>query len=351
MNEYNEIINKLIIWYQFNARDLPWRRTKDPYHIWLSEIMLQQTRVEAVKPYFERFINTLPTIEALAHADEETILKLWEGLGYYSRVRNLQKAAQTVVAEYGGRLPADYIALRKLKGVGPYTAGAIASIAFSLPYAAVDGNVLRVMSRLAADARDITLAATKAAWEEELTSVMPKGHEGTFTQALMELGAMVCLPNGMPKCQGCPVREHCQAYKKNAVLQYPVKSPKKQRTKEYLSVFFMVEDGKIAISKRGEKGLLSALWQLPNCDREKAVPIALKDWGIISGEIKNMKGQKHIFTHIEWHMDCYYVAVKHKEHNGFLWLDKDVIEKEYALPSAFKKTWQEGCHILEEEIK
>lgn len=349
MNDYQDIVNKLIVWYKENARDLPWRKTKNPYHIWLSEIMLQQTRVEAVKPYFERFIRVFPTIEALAGAQEEVLLKLWEGLGYYSRVRNLQKAAQMIVEEYGGKLPCDYQALRKLKGIGPYTAGAISSIAFSLPYAAVDGNVLRVMSRLMADARDIMLASTKVSWEEEIVRMMPKGEEGTFTQALMELGATVCLPNGMPKCHICPVREYCQAYRKNTISLYPVKTPKKPRTKEFLSVFFLVKDGKIAIGKREDKGLLSALWQLPNCSQDKALPVALRDWGIITGEIKDMKAQKHIFTHIEWHMNCYFVDVKQNENNDFLWLEKETVEKEYALPTAFKKTWQEGCRILEEQ--
>lgn len=346
MDEYL-ISNKLIQWYKKNARDLPWRRTKDPYYIWLSEIMLQQTRVEAVKPYFDRFIQVCPTIEALANAEEESLLKLWEGLGYYSRVRNLQEAAKTVVEVYNGNLPADYHALRNLKGIGPYTAGAIASIAFSLPYAAVDGNVLRVMSRLTADSRDITLASTKGAWEDEIQQMMPQGEEGTFTQALMELGATVCLPNGMPKCQVCPIREYCQAYRKDAVLMFPVKSPKKQRKKEYLSVFFLWEKGKIAIGKREKKGLLSGLWQLPNCKQDLALPAVLREWGIISGEIREMKPQKHIFTHIEWHMNCYFVEVKENENNTFLWLEKETIEQEYALPSAFKKIWQEGCRILE----
>lgn len=348
MREYRVIVDKLICWYQENARDLPWRRTKNPYYIWLSEIMLQQTRVEAVKPYFQRFIQVCPTIEALASTEEEVLLKLWEGLGYYSRVRNLQKAAQQVVAEYGGALPKDYHALRSLKGIGPYTAGAIASLAFSLPYAAVDGNVLRVMSRLTADTRDISLNSTKKAWEEEIISMMPQGQEGIFNQALMELGATVCVPNGMPKCQVCPLREHCEGYRKNTVLQYPVKSPKKQRTKEYISVFFMVDNGKVAISKRGGKGLLSGLWELPNCSQDKALPIALHEWGIIAGEIKDMKQQKHIFTHIEWHMNCYFVDVKERENGAFVWLEKQIIKAEYALPSAFKNTWQEGCSFLEE---
>jgi len=208
--------------------------------------------------------------------------------------------------------------------------------------------VLRVMSRLTADSRDITLSSTRTAWEEEIILMMPEGQEGTFTQALMELGATVCLPNGMPKCQVCPVREHCQAYRKNAVLQYPVKSPKKQRTKEYLSVFFMVDNGKIALCKRGDKGLLSGLWELPNCNQDKALPVVLNEWGVITGEIRDMKARKHIFTHIEWHMNCYFVNVKQNENNDFFWLEKETVEKEYALPSAFKKTWQEGCSFSEE---
>lgn len=349
MKEYQEIFTNLIDWYEKNARDLPWRRTKNPYHIWVSEIMLQQTRVEAVKPYFERFMLACPTIEVLANTNEDTLLKLWEGLGYYSRVRNLQEAAKEVVKEHEGLLPPNYDALRKLKGIGPYTAGAIASIAFSLPYAAVDGNVLRVMSRLTIDKRDITLAATKKFWEDEIATSMPTGQEGALTQSLMELGATVCLPNGMPKCKICPLRQYCEAYRSNTVLQYPIKTPKKPRTKEFLAVFFLVKDGKIAISKREENGLLSRLWQLPNCEQEKALPIALKEWGIISGEIKNMTARKHIFTHIEWHMACYFVEVNECEtENGFRWLERKIIEETYALPSAFKKIWEEGCSMLQE---
>ena len=348
MSIHLEIGRSLITWYQANARDLPWRRTKNPYYIWLSEIMLQQTRVEAVKPYFKRFIEVCPTIKALAELEEEALLKLWEGLGYYSRVRNLQKAARVIMESHDGQLPCEYHALRGLAGIGPYTAGAIASIAFSLPYAAVDGNVLRVMSRLWADPRDITLDTTKKAWEEEVVLMMPKGEEGTLTQALMELGATVCLPNGAPKCEICPVRRHCKAYERNTILQFPVKSPKKERTKVFLSVFFLVDGKKIALRKRTEKGLLSGLWELPNCKGEMALPAVLREWGILSGDIRRMKGQKHIFTHVEWHMDCYYVTVKENQNETFAWLERERAEQEYALPSAFKKIWKEGCAGLEE---
>ena len=224
MEELKHIVEPLVQWYHENKRDLPWRQTKDPYRIWVSEIMLQQTRVEAVKPYYERFLQTLPTVKDLAEADEETILKLWEGLGYYSRVRNMQKAAIQVMEEHGGCFPADQTGLLKLKGIGPYTAGAVGSIAFSLPIPAVDGNVLRVMSRITADAADISLQATKKEWEERLTEIMPTDCPGDMNQALMELGATVCLPNGAPKCGICPMRKYCEAYRKNQTMLYPVKA-------------------------------------------------------------------------------------------------------------------------------
>ena len=205
MENLNYNVEPLLKWYQLNKRDLPWRRTKDPYHIWVSEIMLQQIRVEAVKPYYERFLTMLPTVKDLADADEETILKLWEGLGYYSRGRNMQKAAIQVMEEYDGKFPADHGKLLKLKGIGPYTAGAVGSIAFGLPVPAVDGTALRVMSRITADASDISLQSTKKDWEERIANILPEDRPGDLNQALMELGATVCLPNGTPKCEICPV--------------------------------------------------------------------------------------------------------------------------------------------------
>lgn len=348
MEELKNITMPLLQWFAYNQRDLPWRRTKNPYHIWVSEIMLQQTRVEAVKPYYERFLQTLPTVEKLAEADEEIILKLWEGLGYYSRVRNMQKAAQQIMEEHDGIFPADYAKLLKLKGIGPYTAGAVGSIAFDLPVPAVDGNVLRVMSRITADAADISLQATKKMWEERIKEIMPEDSPGNLNQALMELGATVCLPNGAPKCEICPVRKYCEAYRRGTISLYPVKAEKKARTVVYLNVFFCVDGEKIAIGKRGKKGLLSGLWELPNAERTLALPAALQEYGILQAEILPMKSQKHIFTHVEWYMDCFYVKVFQKEDTDLLWLTKEEAETAFALPSAFKKIWKEGIKQMEQ---
>ena len=346
MEHLRDIIEPLLQWYKLNKRDLPWRRTKDPYHIWVSEIMLQQTRVEAVKPYYERFIAALPTVKDLAEADEEVILKLWEGLGYYSRVRNMQKAARQIIEEYEGIFPHDHKNLLKLKGIGPYTAGAVGSIAFDLRVPAVDGNVLRVMSRITADPSDISLQATKKEWENRLTEIMPSEHSGDFNQALMELGATVCLPNGVPKCEVCPVRKYCKAYHKNATTLYPVKAEKKARTIEKLNVFFCVYQDKIAISKRPEKGLLPGLWELPNTKRDIAIPSVLQDFGIFKADISPLKGQKHIFTHIEWHMDCYFVMVTEKTESDLYWITQEEAETTFALPSAFKKIWKNGLETM-----
>ena len=342
MKELKYIVEPLLLWFYQNKRDLPWRKTENPYHIWVSEIMLQQTRVEAVKPYYERFLQTLPTVKDLAEADEETILKLWEGLGYYSRVRNMQKAAIQIMQEHDGVFPSDHSKLLKLKGIGPYTAGAVGSIAFHLPVPAVDGNVLRVMSRITADPSDISLQKTKKYWEERIAEILPVEHPGDLNQALMELGATVCLPNGVPKCEICPIRKYCEAYRRNTVMLYPVKAEKKARLMEHLNVFFCIYENKIAIGKRSDKGLLSGLWELPNCQRDVAPPIALQELGILKAEIEPMKSQKHIFTHVEWHMDCYFIKVSKKTSSELLWITKEEVEQNYTLPSAFKKIWQEG---------
>ncbi|HIY04423.1 MAG TPA: A/G-specific adenine glycosylase [Candidatus Anaerotignum merdipullorum] len=348
MPEMTELFFHLTQWYRIYKRDLPWRKTKNPYHIWVSEIMLQQTRVEAVKPYYIRFLQELPTVKDLAEADEEQLLKLWEGLGYYSRVRNMQAAARQVMAMFHGNIPADYHALLRLKGIGPYTAGAIASIAFSLPCAAVDGNVLRVMSRIFADTRDIGLQQTKKAWEQEIQTALTEFNAGEVNQALMELGATVCLPNGLPKCNICPLRIYCMAYQQDTAMQYPVKSEKKPRTKEFLAVCFLTDGKQIAIRKREAKGLLANLWELPHVPQDHALPIALHAWGITEADIIPMHGQKHIFTHVEWHMDCYFVKVIQKTDTPFTWITPQEAVEQYALPTAFKKIYQEGMHHLTE---
>ena len=226
--DLNTLPELLLPWYRENHRCLPWRETKEPYHIWLSEIMLQQTRVEAVKGYYARFLAALPTVEALANCDDDALHKLWEGLGYYSRVRNLKKAAQVIQERYNGQFPREYDAVLALPGIGEYTAGAVCSIAFDLPVPAVDGNVLRVFSRLTDDPSPIDLPAVKASVRERLAAIYPK-EAGDFTQALMELGATVCGPNRKPECGSCPCRKICLGYQHGTAETLPVKSPKRER--------------------------------------------------------------------------------------------------------------------------
>ena len=347
--ELKEIFDLLCVWYRQAKRDLPWRNTKNPYHIWVSEIMLQQTRVEAVKPYYARFLEALPTIQDLAEAEEEKILKLWEGLGYYSRVRNMQTAAQTIMTEYHGKMPADHKALLGLKGIGSYTAGAVGSIAFDLPYPAVDGNVLRVMSRVFADGQDIMQQQTKRFWEQKIQTALTPQNAGEVNQALMELGATICLPNGTPKCEDCPLRVVCMAYQQGRMLGFPVKSEKKTRTQEFLSVCFLTDGTHIALHKRESGGLLANLWELPNIEKEKPLPEVLAEWGIWEAEIQPMRQRKHIFTHIEWHMEGYFVFVKQmtKEDTPFVWVTQAEQETNYALPSAFQKIWKDGLSEMQ----
>ena len=224
-----EITEPLLSWYEENKRDLPWRRDPSPYHVWVSEIMLQQTRVEAVKGYYERFLSALPGIEDLAACPENKLLKLWEGLGYYNRVKNMQKAAKEIVLKYNKEIPADYEKILALPGIGSYTAGAVSSIAFGLKKPAVDGNVLRVISRITENGDDILKQSVKKRVEQELEAVMPEDRPGAFNQSLMELGATVCIPNGMAKCSDCPVSHLCKARANGTVLEYPKKASKKKR--------------------------------------------------------------------------------------------------------------------------
>lgn len=326
-----EALRRLCVWYQRGHRDLPWRRTTDPYAIWISEIMLQQTRVQAVIPYYERFLQTLPTVQALAEVPEEQLLKLWEGLGYYSRARNLQKAARTVCTEFGGHMPRDRDSLLTLAGIGSYTAGAVASIAGGQCCPAVDGNVLRVMSRLFARDWDSTSQKVKKLTEQELQPVMPADCPGDCNQALMELGAMVCVPNGAPDCAHCPIADLCEARKLGEQQAFPRKKPKKARPIERRVIYLIWNDGRIALNKRPAKGLLANLWEFPNLlegeDPQQAFGVALK-------EQTSLRQAKHIFTHLEWHMTG--VQAQTDDGGMFTWVTPQQLEQDIALPSAFR---------------
>ncbi|MDO4331243.1 MAG: A/G-specific adenine glycosylase [Eubacteriales bacterium] len=338
----NCIASPLLAWYDGSRRKLPWREEPTPYRVWISEIMLQQTRVEAVKPYFQRFMERLPDVEALASVSEDALLKLWEGLGYYSRARNLQKAARQIMEEYNGQIPSDYDSLVKLQGIGSYTAGAIASIAFGQLVPAVDGNVLRVISRLLADDRDILNPAVKKKVEEELLPVMPKERPGDFNQALMELGAMVCLPNGAPKCTECPWESLCRANLTRTQTQYPKKSAKKPRKIEKRTILVIRDIHCVAIRKRPANGLLAGLYEFPSmeghADREEVLAW-LKEQGVHAVRIEKLPPSKHIFTHKEWHMTGFSVLVDElepmKKDKRLLFVEPEETEEKYPIPSAF----------------
>lgn len=332
----------LLPWYAENKRELPWRKDKDPYHIWVSEIMLQQTRVEAVKGYYTRFLEKMPTVEALANADGELLHKLWEGLGYYSRVRNLQKAAQTVMQELGGVFPTEYAQVRALSGIGDYTAGAICSIAYDLPTPAVDGNVLRVIARLTDDDTPIDLPAYKKQVQDELLRIYPK-QAGAFTQALMELGATVCGPNRKPDCDNCPCKGFCLGKETGRAEQLPVKNPKRARKEQEMTVFILNCGDRYALEKRPNKGLLAGLWQFPNTSGKLETADALQaieQMGLRPSQLHRRVERKHIFTHITWQMRGYYVSVKETS-VAYTWLTSEQIREEAALPTAFRQFWEE----------
>ena len=336
----------LLPWYRENKRDLPWRKDRNPYHIWLSEIMLQQTRVEAVKGYYARFLSALPTIEALAACDDDALHKLWEGLGYYSRVRNLKKAAQVIMTDHAGQFPTQYADILALPGIGEYTAGAICSIAFDQPRAAVDGNVLRVVSRILDDATPIDQPAFKAAVRAALEEVYPV-QAGDFTQALMELGATVCGPNRQPDCAVCPCKDFCLGYQHNTAEQLPVKSPKKQRKAEDMTVFILSCDGKYAIQKRPDTGLLADLWQFPNVPGHLEAQDALtviEQWSLHPRALHRQVLRKHIFTHIQWQMLGYYLEVAEPA-GDFVWMTGSEINATAALPTAFRQFWEEISNV------
>ena len=332
----------LLPWFEQNKRDLPWRKEREPYHVWLSEIMLQQTRVEAVKGYYARFLETLPTIEALANCDDDTLYKLWEGLGYYSRVRNLKKAANVIMNEHGGIFPRRYDQVRALPGIGDYTAGAICSICYDMPTPAVDGNVLRVVSRITEDDTPIDLPACKKKVQLMLSEAYP-AQAGDFTQALMELGATLCGPNWKPRCGECPCAAFCGGNLHGTAEQFPVKSPKKEKKIQEKTVFICSCDGKYAIRKRSERGLLAGLWEFPNVEGKLTTQAALaaaSALGLHPREIRRQVERKHIFTHIQWQMTGIYLESAQTDLD-FVWMTPEEIDRDAALPTAFRQFWEE----------
>ena len=331
----------LLRWYEQNKRILPFRTLSTPYRVWVSEIMLQQTRVSAALPYFERFMEALPTVKDLAECDEEKLTKLWEGLGYYSRVRNLQKAARILVEQYGGELPADYDALLALPGIGAYTAGAIASISFSLPVPAVDGNVLRVFSRLLLDDRDVTQPAVKKDLTRTVMACQPPERPGDYNQALMELGALVCVPNGPPLCDRCPLAGLCLAKKAGCQETLPVKAPPPQKRLEEKTVALVIsEAGQVLLQQRPKKGLLAGLWQPVLLDgrlSSEQLQTELSALGLAPIIEKPLPGARHVFSHIIWQMNgvlCRCPACPAPA--GFVWASRRQLEQDYTLPGAFK---------------
>ena len=343
--ELEQIVAPLLEWYDHHARILPWREEPTAYHVWISEIMLQQTRVEAVKPYYERFLRVFPDVKTLSEANEELLLKTWEGLGYYNRVRNLHKAAQMIMNEYAGEIPDTYEELLRLPGIGSYTAGAVSSIAFGRSVSAVDGNVLRIVARVRMDDEDILDAKVKKRIETELNQIMPEERPGDFNQAMMELGAMICIPNGEAKCQECPWHCFCQAKKYDRIQEFPKKKKKKARVIEEKTILVIQDAEKAALRKRPSKGLLAGMYEFPWLEGNKTsdeVLAYLKEAGFQVIHIKELEHSKHIFTHKEWHMVGYAVRVDELEPNklleqdsSLLFLEPENTEQNYPIPTAF----------------
>ena len=332
-NIFQRIPAPLLSWYETHKRDLPWRKNPTPYQVWVSEIMLQQTRVEAVKEYYARFIAALPNVEALAACEEEKLLKLWEGLGYYSRVRNMQKAAKTIVFEYGGEFPKDTESLKKLAGIGSYTAGAIASIAFGKATAAVDGNVFRVATRLTENATVISDPKYRKYLEAELSKVYPKGRESQFTQSLFELGALVCKPVS-PDCKNCPLEKICMANKNGTQKRFPVLPAKKAKREEDVFVFLIQTPEGFCVRRR-ESGVLKGMNEFPSfVTRGESEREVLNGWGVYAFTEKKRQKFTHIFTHIKWNITCVWVETDVAPFDTY---GIDEIEESISLPTAFKQ--------------
>ena len=333
-------VEPLCLWYKENKRRMPWRDCGDAYRIWISEIMLQQTRIEAVMGYYDRFLKRLPTVGDLAVVEEDELLKLWEGLGYYNRARNLQKAAKEIVARYDSELPRDYEALKKLPGIGNYTAGAIASMAYSISAPAVDGNVMRVTMRLLGCYDDIMKAGNRAEMERSLLQVMPPDMPGEFNQAWMELGEVICVPNGAPHCQQCPLATLCEAKQKGIQMELPVKPVKKQRRIEKKTILLIEKGGMIGIQKRPDQGLLASMWELPGLSGHKQIKTLQKE--LQCEKIQSLGSAKHIFSHVEWHMKGHHVVVGEEDcveiqkiFPSLIYVKKADLQQKYALPVAF----------------
>ena len=346
--QMKETVRPLVEWFRENQRDLPWRKRMDAYRVWISEIMLQQTRVEAVKPYYERFLKELPDVKALAEVPEDRLLKLWEGLGYYNRARNLKEAACQIMEKYGGRFPETYEEIRGLKGIGNYTAGAVSSFVYGVRKPAVDGNVLRVVTRITADGSDIAKAGTRTKVEREVEEVIPAEAAGDFNQSLIELGAIVCVPNGEPKCGICPVSGICLAHAQGRETEFPVKAKKKERRIEKRTILVFRDNEKTAVRKRPDTGLLAGLYEFPGTEghlkQSEAVRYA-KSLGLMPIRIKKLGSAKHIFSHVEWHMVGYEVMVDELEKNmreqdaapgEIVFAELRELKEHYPMPSAFE---------------
>lgn len=336
--DWIEIKEPLLKWYEKEHRLLPWRTMKHPYNIWISEIMLQQTRVEAVKGYYARFLEAIPSVEDLATISEEELLKLWEGLGYYNRARNLQKAAQIIMEQYHGTFPREYSEVIALPGIGEYTAGAICSICYELPTPAVDGNVLRVMTRMSESYLNIDDVKTKRLAKQELETLYQHGDCAMLTQALMELGAMVCIPNGEPKCEECPLSTMCRAYRNHTYNELPVRKKKKSRTIVEKTVFILHDGDYYGIRKRPDKGLLANMWEFGHVDYKMNKNEALQyvsDEGYEPFLLEKEIPYTHIFSHVEWRMTAYYISCRNHLPN-LKWVKEEELKNRYALPTAFK---------------
>lgn len=337
----HRMVKPLLEWYGKYKRELPWRQDTEPYHVWISEIMLQQTRVEAVKEYYIRFLKHLPEVRALAQVPEDELMKLWQGLGYYNRARNLKKAAQVIEQEYQGEFPEEYELLLKLPGIGEYTAGAIASIAFGKRVPAVDGNVYRIYTRYFADSSDITKGKVRKRIRDEVGGALPEKCAGEFNQALMDLGATICIPNGQPLCGECPAANWCMAGKQGNMLDFPVKAEKKPRKIQERTVFLLEYQGKYFIQQRPEKGLLAGLWEFPSQEGTlslEEIKSGLQDAGAGFAEIELLGKGKHIFSHVEWHMLGYLVHLVELPQDivsGGVLSTVEQIQNKYSIPSAF----------------